>query len=350
MPTAYHHLTHHERDLLAVLRSQGQSLRRIARVLGRDPGTVSRELRRNAPPVHTGYYLAHKAHTRSEERNRCSRTHRRLKHARIRRAVADRLSRGWSPELIAGWLQRRHPERAISHEAIYQWVYAEARDLIPCLVRAHRTRKHRGYSRRHRTTHIPGRVSIRQRPASVLARRRIGHWETDTAVSRCSPHALQVTVERKTRYTRLAQLPRKGAREMSTALTRRLSRYSQGLRRSITYDNGSENTEHRHTNQVLGTRSYFCEPFHSWERGTVENTIGLVRRFFPKKTNFATISKNRLKEQDSSRRAMAEQPAEEVPRISNPSGGLQDRGCCTYWLNPGLQLLESLRESSGGRK
>ena len=294
MPKTYKHLNAHERDLLAVLRSQGHSLRQIASILGRDPGTVSRELRRNAPPVHTGYYLAHKAHTRSEERNRRARTHPRLKHAPIRRYVVDRLHRGWSPELIAGWLQRRHPDRAISHEAIYQWVYAEARHLIPCLVRAHRTRKHRGYSRRHRKTHIPGRVSIRQRPSSVLARRRIGHWETDTAVSRQSLHALQVTVERKTRYTRLAQLPKKGAREMSVALTRRLSRYPKGLRRSLTYDNGSENTEHRRTNQVLGTRSYFCEPFHSWERGTVENTIGLVRRFFPKRTDFATLSKNRI--------------------------------------------------------
>ena len=294
MPTPYQHLDDHERDLLAVLRSRDLSLRQIARVLGRDPGTLSRELRRNAPPVHTGYYLAHKAHTRSAERNRLSRSHRRLKNEVIRRYVERRLRRGWSPELIAGRLRRRHPDRAISHEAIYQWVYAEARHLIPCLVRAHRTRKHRGYSRRHRKTHIPGRVSIRQRPSSVLARRRIGHWETDTAVSRQSLHALQVTVERKTRYTRLAQLPKKGAREMSVALTRRLSRYPKGLRRSLTYDNGSENTEHRRTNQVLGTRSYFCEPFHSWERGTVENTIGLVRRFFPKKTDFARISKNRI--------------------------------------------------------
>ena len=82
---------------------------------------------------------------------------------------------------------------------------------------------------------------------------------------------------------------------MSVALTRRLSRYPEALRLSITYDNGSENTDHVRTNRILGTRSYFCEPFHSWERGTVENTIGLVRRFFPKKTDFAKISKNRIR-------------------------------------------------------
>jgi IS30 family transposase len=101
-------------------------------------------------------------------------------------------------------------------------------------------------------------------------------------------------VERTTRYTRLAQLGKKGSREMSIALTRRLSRVPKAMRRSITYDNGSENSEHLRTNHVLGTCSWFCEPYHSWERGTVENTIGLVRRFFPKKTDFATISKNEI--------------------------------------------------------
>ncbi len=294
MPTTYKHLDNHERDLLSVLKSQGKSLREIAKVLGRSPGTLSRELRRNAPPVRTGYYLAHKAQKRSEERNRLSRSHRRLKNDVIRHYVEHRLRRGWSPELIAGRLKIRHPQHSISHEAIYQWVYSEARHLIPCLVRAHRKRKNRGYSRRHKKTHIPERVSIRKRPICVQKRRQAGHWETDTVVSRKSLAALQVTVERKARYTRIAKLRQKGSRDMSVALTRRLSRYPETMRLSITYDNGTENTEHMRTNRILGTRSYFCEPYHSWERGTVENTIGLVRRFFPKKTDFATISKSRI--------------------------------------------------------
>ena len=205
--------------------------------------------------------------------------------------MAQRLRAGWSPELIAGRWRRRHPEDAISHEAIYQWVYAEARHLVPCLVRAHRRRRYRGYVRgKHRRVAIPQRVSIRQRPAVVQRRRQLGHWETDTMISRASAVALQVTVERTARYTRLARLPRKGAHEMSVALTRRLSHYPPRVRLSLTYDNGSENTEHVRTNQVLQMRSYFCEPFHSWERGTVENTIGLVRRFFPKQTDLAQLS------------------------------------------------------------
>jgi IS30 family transposase len=209
--------------------------------------------------------------------------------------VAQRLRAGWSPELIAGRWRGRHPDCPISHEAIYQWVYTEARHLVPCLVRAHRTRRYRGYVRgKHRRASIPSWVSIRQRPAAVLRRRQFGHWETDTMISRASTAALQVTVERTTRYTKLAPLPAKEARAMRLALTRRLSRYPQAWRRSLTYDNGSENTEHVQTNRVLGTRSYFCEPYHSWERGTVENTIGLVRRFVPKRTDLAQLSKNHV--------------------------------------------------------
>ena len=243
MPNTYTHLTHHERDLLAVLRSQGRSLRQIAKTLRRDPGSLSRELRRNAPPIHTGYYLAHKAQTRSEERNRLSRSHCRLKNDAIRRYVETRLRRGWSPELIAGRLTLRRRPHSISHEAIYQWVSAQQRHLLPCLVRAHRKRKNRGYSRRHKKVHIPQRVSIRKRPACVLERRQSGHWETDTAISRKSPAALQISVERKGRYSHLAKLQRKGSREMTVALTRRLNRYARTMRRSITYDNGSENTK-----------------------------------------------------------------------------------------------------------
>ncbi len=166
--------------------------------------------------------------------------------------------------------------------------------LILSLVRAHRKRKHRGYSRKHKTSHIPERISIQERPQAVLKRHDIGHWETDTISCRKSYQAVQVTVERKARYAKMAKLKTKSARAMSIALTRRLSRYPTNLRLSITYDNGSENAEHLRTNKILGTCSYFCQPFHSYERGTVENTIGLVRRFLPKKTNLAKISQDHL--------------------------------------------------------
>jgi len=299
MPKAYKHLKVEERDMLAVLKSQGRSLRQIAKALKRSPSTLCRELKRNAPPVHTGYYLPHKAQERADQRNRESHQRKRLKTERIRGYVATHLARGWSPELIAGRLSREHPELCISHEAIYQWIYQEATGLIAFLLRAHRRRKYRGYSRKHKQSHIPQRVSIQQRPAAVLNRRQIGHWETDTISCRKSYQAVQVTVERKARYAKLAKLKAKTSRAMSLALTRRLSRYPANLRRSITYDNGPENAEHLRTNHILGTASYFCEPFHSYQRGTVENTIGLVRRFLPKKTNLATVSQNQLAQIES---------------------------------------------------
>lgn len=295
MPKTYRHLSKEERDVLAVLRGEGRSLREIARRLKRDPGTLSRELKRNAPPVHTGYYLPHKAHERATRRNQETHRRDRLKEPRIRRYVRDRLRAGLSPELIAGRWNRLHPESSITHEAIYQWVYTEARELIPCLLRAHKKRLRREYSRKHVKSHIPGRVSIEERPQEVAGRKVAGHWEADTAVSRQSVAAIQVATERKTRLARLSKLERKGAHEMRVALTRRLSRCPARLRKTITYDNGSENTDHEKTNDILGTRSYFCAPYHSWEKGTVENTIGLVRRSLPKKTDFATVSSKELR-------------------------------------------------------
>lgn len=294
MPKTYKQLNPNERDILAVLKSKGKSLREIASVLKRSPSTLSRELKRNAPPIYTGYYLSHKAQDRADRRNRESHQRQRLKNDFIRQYVEKRLSWGWSPELIAGRLVIDHPGLSISHEAIYQWVYQDATHLILSLVRAHHKRKHRGYSRKHKKSHIPGRISIKKRPKAIFKRLHIGHWETDTISCRKSYQAIQVTVERKARYTKMAKLKTKSARAMSIALTRRLSRYPAELRLSITYDNGPENAEHLRTNKILGTSSYFCEPFHSYERGTVENTIGLVRRFLPKKTNLANISQNHL--------------------------------------------------------
>ena len=294
MPKTYKHLSIEERDILAVLRSQGHSLRGIARFLNRSPSTISRELRRNAPPVNTGYYLSHRAQQRADRRKLESHRRQRLKNDRIRHYVEKHICLGWSPELVSGRLSIEHPELSISHEAIYQWIYHDATFLIDFLVRGHRRRKHRGYSRKHKKSHIPDRVSIRERPKAVLKRRQVGHWESDTISCRKSYQAVQVSVERKTRYAKLAKLKAKTARAMSVALTRRLSRYPDRLRRSITYDNGPENAEHMRTNQILGTASYFCQPFRSYERGTVENTIGLVRRFLPKKTNLANIAPDRL--------------------------------------------------------
>lgn len=289
MANLYKHLTQEERDVLAVLRGQGASLRSIARTLGRSPGTLSRELQRNAPLIRSGYYLPHKAQARADQRKGRGHPEAVLKSAALRAYVARKLPRGWSPERIAG-RRKRLKKGAVSYEAIYQWIYAKARHLIPCLVRGHRKRLRRGHSSKHKTSHIPSRTSIRMRPQRVQRRRQAGHWEVDTLISRKSRAALQILVERKTRYTRLKKLRTNGADEMRRSMNQSLSRYPTALRRSITYDNGSENVQHMRTNRVLGTQSFFCEPFHSWEKGSVENAGGLVRRLLPKKTDFAKVS------------------------------------------------------------
>lgn len=295
MKLTYQHLNSDERDKLAVLRSKGLSIRAIAKDLGRNPGTVSRELKRNAPPVNSGYYLAHKAQGRAMARRSAAVRRPRLKTQRIRGYVGRMLKRHWSPELIAGRIVHlKWPER-ISPEAIYQWVYEDARHFIPYLPRGHRKRFKRGYSRKHQKSHIPGRISITERPKAVERRRQFGHWEADTMVSRESRPALQVVVERKARFTRLNKLPNREAPNMRKTLNKALCKLPKGMRKSITYDNGTENVEHELVNATLQTRSYFCHPYTSQEKGTVENTNGLIRRHWPKRTDFAMLTQVEIK-------------------------------------------------------
>jgi IS30 family transposase len=294
MKPNYQHLSSNERDQIAIMRSQGHSLRAIALHLGRSPATLSRELTRNAAPVNRGYYLPHKAQDRAAARRSAAVQRPRLKNSDIRRYVRRQLHRGWSPELIAGRIERLGWHQTISPEAIYQFVYTEARDLIPFLARAHRRRLRRGYSRKYVQSRIPGRIPLSQRSVEANTRREFGHWETDTIVGRLAHAALGITVERKARYSKIKKLPRKQAVEMRRMLTRSLSHYPKRARKSITYDNGSENAQHQQVNKVLGTKSYFCAPYTSQEKGTVEHMAGLVRRIFPKRTNFDMVTKSQI--------------------------------------------------------
>ena len=291
----YSQLTVDERDQISVLKAEGLSLRGIARELGRDHSTISRELDRNAPPVHKGYYLSHKAHDRSVKRQSQAHQRGRLKTELIRQYVETGLFLGWTPEQISGRLPIDHPGQNISHEAIYQFVYKERCDLIALLPKHHRKRLKRGHSRKHRNSHIPNRVSIEERPKFVDKRKQAGHWERDSLISRKSKSCLDVKIERKSRYTILDKLEKKTADAVWLTLAVNLKSFPEHLRRSLTYDNGSENAEHEKVNEVLGTKSYFCHPYASWEKGTVEYANSLIRRFFPKKTDFSKVSINQIK-------------------------------------------------------
>lgn len=291
----YNHLSAEERDELSALRSKGLSIRSIAKHLGRSHSTLVRELKRNAPPIRSRYYLPHKAHERAEVRRQTAVRRKRLKTGRLRAYTARQLKRGWSPELIAGRVQQLGWSESISPEAIYQWIHQDAQDYIQYLTRSRRKRQKRGYSRKHTKNHIPSRVSIVKRPKSVKSRHSMGHWEADTIVSRRSRPVLQIVVERKARYTFLNRLPNREAASMRKTLNKSMCKLPSKLRKTITYDNGTENVEHQRVNAVLGTRSYFCTPYTSQEKGTVENRAGLVRRHFPKRTDFAKLSQSNIK-------------------------------------------------------
>ena len=293
MKNTYKQLSSEERDKIAVLRAQGASFKAIGEAIDRNKSTVCREFQRNSAPVYD-VYLPPKAAARAKERKHKAGKRPRLKDPLIKRYVIVKLKEGWAPEQIAGRLPQRYPSLSISHEAIYQFIYDKATrkriDLISCLPRAHKKRKFFGQGHHHNGSHIPRRVPLSKRPKYIEKRKQPGHWETDTMGSRQSKEALAVSLERSSRLLRISKLSAKESSKLVNALKNQLNRYPQALRRTITYDNGSENVEHQRTNKLLGTKSYFCTPFHSWEKGSIENGIGLVRRYLPKKTDFATIT------------------------------------------------------------
>ena len=294
MGEKYQHLSKEERDMITVLKAKDWSLGDIAEEVGRNKSTVSRELQRNAPEIRKGYYLSHKAQERAQSRWILSHRRRRLKDQEIRDYVEEKIKAGISPELIAGRLRLDCPGREISHEAIYQYIYEERFDLIKYLVRAHKQRKRRGYSRKHKKSHIPNRILIEARPAVVEKRERIGDWEADTVISKKSVAALQVVGDRASRLIKIRKIKDTTSAAVRKILVETLGAYPLEFVQTITYDNGHENVEHELINKELGATSYFCRPYHSWEKGTVENLIGLIRRYLPKGTDFAKISNERI--------------------------------------------------------
>jgi len=283
----YRHLSRNERDEIAVLLARKWPIRKIAFLMSRSHGTISRELKRNKGKQGYGPIQAHlTAHGRQHKAHRPP--PKLTLDLQLRKRVTRELKQGWSPEIIAGRLKREKGHPIIGHEAIYRWIYSEARSLIPCLLRSHRRRRSHG-SRPLAKRLIPQRVSIHQRPETINLRQEPGHWETDLVIG-SGRSALQVLVERKTRFVRIHLNPNKTAQASYDALSFLFFAIHPSLRQSITYDNGLENLLHVEINNRFGLRSFFCEPYHSWEKGTVENTNGLIRRFLPKKTNFDTLS------------------------------------------------------------
>jgi len=195
--------------------------------------------------------------------------------------------------LISGRLQLMENLTSVCHESIYQFIYKEAPDLIQHLPRKHRRRRKK-HPYRKKPTKIALKTCISLRPEPINNRSVAGHWESDSVESKGHKQGCNVLVERKTRLKHITKLESKKAGATQKALLKRLSTHPDNMVSSITYDNGSENAKHLIVNDKLGCDSYFCQPYHSWEKGTVEQTIGLVRRFFPKGTDFTQVSSKRL--------------------------------------------------------
>jgi transposase, IS30 family len=295
MERKYNHLTSEERDLIAVRNAEGKTQEEIASEIGRSVATVSRELRRNKSSK--GLYLATEADKQARERKSKAHQRTRIPDKFIRQYIEDRIIQDqWTPEQISGRLKMEYPEHYVSHETIYQYIYNEKPELGLYLPRKRHQRLPKSKLRKTKGSKILDRVSIKERPPEIEKREEFGHFEADCVVSsRKGKGALLTMAERVSRYTIIAKLDEKTSSQTNLALSFALSKYPKGLVKSTTYDNGLEFAGHKEVNNVINMTSYFCEPYHSWEKGTIENRNGVIRYYFPKGTDFSKITEEQIK-------------------------------------------------------
>jgi len=290
--TQYTRLSLAEREEISRELAAGSRLRAIARQLGRAPSTIGRELRR-AERTRSTYRATRGQHV---ARRSAQRPRKLVTHPLLQAYVHAQLTQRWSPEQIARRLKAEYPDdptMRVSHETIYTYLYVLPRgELKRTLLRALR---HRRTHRRVRRGNIPAMLSIEERPAEVAARTVPGHWEGDLIVGRRNASALGTLVERTTRTTLLVPLRAKDATSVRQAFAREMRTLPQQLARSLTYDQGKEMAEHELFTQETRIQVYFAHPHSPWERGTNENTNGLIRQFFPKGTDFSRVSRRQIK-------------------------------------------------------
>jgi transposase, IS30 family len=280
----YKQLTSEQRYQISALKRMGHSLTEIAKELEVHKSTISRELSRNAGE--RGYHPKQADEKASQRRANAARQERILKETW--KVVEEKLCQDWSPEQISGWL-KKNQEVQISHEWIYQYILADqqaAGDLYTHL-RQHGKRRKR-YGKYDRRGKLPDRVSIEERPQAVEQRERLGDWEIDTLVGKGHQGALVSLVERKSRYTLLQPVTQRLANLVADATISLLHPFAN-LVHTITGDNGKEFAEHVRIAETLKANFYFAHPYSAWERGTNENTNGLIRQYFPKKTDFSKV-------------------------------------------------------------
>jgi IS30 family transposase len=279
----------------------GVSLRSLARGLGRAPSTISRELKRNGGH---GRYRAAAADSQAWDRALRPKLCKLATHEELRQLVAARLEENWSPEQIAGWLRHTYPDDEayrVSHETIYRSLFVQARGVLKKELQAH-LRSGRAIRRsRHATSKedqrgsIVDAISIRERPASVEDRAVPGHWEGDLLCGSSNSYIVTL-VERQSRYVMLAKVANRDSRSVVTALIDQAKRLPDELLKSLTWDRGKEMAEHKRFTLATDAAVYFCDPQSPWQRGSNENTNRLLRQYFPKGTNLAVHTQERLDE------------------------------------------------------
>jgi IS30 family transposase len=285
----YHQITSGERYAIAALRRQGCSSRAIARDLGRAPSTISREVARNRRS-HDGGYRAHTACERTRARRRRSRRNTHFGEQEWL-LVEQLIALDWSPEQVAGWL-RLHELLRISYETIYVHVWRDkgaGGELWRHMRQAGKRRRKRygAYDSRGR---LAGKRHISERPAEVEGRSIVGHWEIDTVKGDDQArHSVVTLVERKTGYLVMGKLARHRAAEATERTIELIGRHP-GRVRTVTADNGTEFHSYAEIEAATGTLFYFATPHHSWERGTNENTNGLIRQYLPKRRSMVHVT------------------------------------------------------------
>ena len=292
-------LTLAEREEISVGLARGDSIRSIATLLGRAPSTIYREITRNGGP---DWYRANLADQTAWDRALRPKTCRLAENRTLARVVADKLQLLWSPEQIAGWLKRTYPgdeNNQVSHETIYRSLFIQARGALKKELLQHLRRTRAMRRSRHHTQktenhgRITNTVSISERPVTADDRAVPGHWEGDLLFGDRNSQ-IATLVERNSRYVMLVKVARQDTKTVINALIKNARKLPQELYKSLTWDRGKEMADHTRFTLATDIKVYFCDPHSPWQRGTNENTNGLLRQYFPKGKDISAYSQAQL--------------------------------------------------------
>jgi IS30 family transposase len=288
----YTHLTDTEKEFIRVSLFYKKSVRTIALKMNRSPSTISREIKKNTNSM--GIYIPQTAFKNEWKAKQIIVRKRKTDIPVVREYLIEHLKKKWSPQIIEAKIFK-DTGYYVNKDTIYKFVYQTKPELTKYLARKHKAKMRMKYFKNKNRVIIQNRTDIDLRPKEANERSKFGHFEADTIVSKQgSKSALLVITDRKTRLTRIRKLARKTSLQTSSQIILALNEYNISHVHSITYDNGSEFSGHESVNKLLQTKSYFCKPYHAWEKGTVENINGLIRWFFPKRTDFDRISEKEI--------------------------------------------------------